>query len=54
MDSHALQVLCANRVFGGIAFIQRNPSFLMEKVEASCKVRLLITLKDTFFFLHKR
>ncbi len=35
MDSHIYFSLCANQVSGGIAFIQRNPSFLMENAEAS-------------------
>lgn len=32
MDSHMHLFLCANRVVGRIAFIQRNPSFMMENV----------------------
>lgn|GEM_PF-2659377 len=30
MDSHTLLTLRANLVFGGIAFIQRNPSFFID------------------------
>jgi hypothetical protein len=33
MDSHMRLSLLANQVFGGIAFIQRDPSFLMENAE---------------------
>ncbi len=40
MASHTLLTLCANRVSGRIAFIQRNPSFLMENAEARREVRV--------------
>lgn len=40
LASHTLLTLCANRVPGGIAFIQRNPSFLIENGEVEHEVRL--------------
>ncbi|CAG1009346.1 hypothetical protein ANAEL_03791 [Anaerolineales bacterium] len=30
MASHTIMLLCANLVFGGIAFIQRDPSFSID------------------------
>lgn len=48
MDSHAFLLLCANRAFGSVAFIQRNSSFLMENAEAYNEARLQSLLNDKF------
>ena len=45
MDSHIFFSLCANQVFGRVAFIQRNPSFLIEKAEAMREVRFVVIAK---------
>ncbi|GFO96087.1 hypothetical protein ig2599ANME_0273 [groundwater metagenome] len=37
MASHTLLTLCANRVFGGVAFIQGGADFLMENGELCAK-----------------
>jgi hypothetical protein len=46
MASHTRFSLRANLVFVGIAFIQRNPSFLMEDVEAVHEVAVVVTEND--------
>ena len=38
MVSHTFWTLCANQVLGGIAFIQRNLSFLMENAVAQVQL----------------